>query len=159
MDCDFCERKTGVEPATFSLEGWRSTNWATSAFFIVGNFTFAKVKIIFISCKYFLYFFSKKVGRAGFEPTKPKQLSYSQSHLATLESPQTFLKEPPEGFEPTTPRLQITCSGQLSYGGIDFKRTSLFPFCVCKYRKVFLKPQIFIAKNLNIFLIIFFLFD
>ena len=57
------------------------------------------------------------MGRAGFEPTKPKQLSYSQSHLATLESPQTFLKEPPEGFEPTTPRLQITCSGQLSYGG------------------------------------------
>ena len=57
------------------------------------------------------------MGRAGFEPTKPKQLSYSQSHLATLESPQTFLKEPPEGFEPTTPRLQITCSGQLSYTG------------------------------------------
>ncbi len=58
------------------------------------------------------------MGRAGFEPTKPKQLSYSQSHLATLESPQIFyINEPPEGFEPTTPRLQITCSGQLSYGG------------------------------------------
>lgn len=28
----FLERKTGVEPATFSLEGWRSTNWATSAY-------------------------------------------------------------------------------------------------------------------------------
>ena len=25
--------------------------------------------------------------------------------------------EPVEGFEPTTPRLQITCSGQLSYTG------------------------------------------
>lgn len=25
-----------------------------------------------------------------------------------------FLREPPVGFEPTTPRLQITCSGQLS---------------------------------------------
>ena len=25
------ERETGVEPATFSLEGWRSTNWATPA--------------------------------------------------------------------------------------------------------------------------------
>ena len=25
--------------------------------------------------------------------------------------------EPMEGFEPTTPRLQITCSGQLSYIG------------------------------------------
>ena len=31
VGCDFFERKTGVEPATFSLEGWRSTNWATSA--------------------------------------------------------------------------------------------------------------------------------
>ena len=28
------ERETGFEPATFSLEGWRSTNWATPAFFI-----------------------------------------------------------------------------------------------------------------------------
>ena len=28
---DFFERETGVEPATFSLEGWRSTNWATPA--------------------------------------------------------------------------------------------------------------------------------
>ena len=28
------ERETGFEPATFSLEGWRSTNWATPAIFI-----------------------------------------------------------------------------------------------------------------------------
>ena len=28
---DFFERETGFEPATFSLEGWRSTNWATPA--------------------------------------------------------------------------------------------------------------------------------
>ena len=28
-----------------------------------------------------------------------------------------YLIEPIEGFEPTTPRLQITCSGQLSYIG------------------------------------------
>ena len=34
--------------------------------------------------------FHKKVGRAGFEPTKPKQLSYSQSHLTALESPQFY---------------------------------------------------------------------
>ena len=26
-----CERKTGLEPATYSLEGYRSTKWATSA--------------------------------------------------------------------------------------------------------------------------------
>ena len=28
-----------------------------------------------------------------------------------------FCFEPMEGVEPTTPRLQITCSGQLSYIG------------------------------------------
>ena len=32
-------------------------------------------------------------------------------------SPILFIIEPPEGFEPTTPTLQITSSGQLSYGG------------------------------------------
>ena len=50
------------------------------------------------------------------------QLSYSQPHLATLVTAlNTFTKkhacfffEPLVGFEPTTPRLQITCSGQLS---------------------------------------------
>ena len=46
------ERKTGVEPATFSLEGWRSTNWATSAIYFdnskhfVGK-RFANLNIIF----------------------------------------------------------------------------------------------------------------
>ena len=42
--------------------------------------------------------------------------------------------EPIEGFEPTTPRLQITCSGQLSYIGV------LEPFFVlkdCKGRNFF----------------------
>lgn len=34
-----------------------------------------------------------------------------------LFNPNNLIFEPPEGFEPTTPRLQITCSGQLSYGG------------------------------------------
>ena len=33
--------------------------------------------------------------------------------------------EPIEGFEPTTPRLQITCSGQLSYIGL-FQLASFF---------------------------------
>ena len=42
-----------------------------------------------------------------------RQLSYSQLHLATLVSALIF-SEPLVGFEPTTPRLQITCSGQLS---------------------------------------------
>ena len=42
--------------------------------------------------------------------------------------------EPMEGFEPTTPRLQITCSGQLSYIGkwvSDLHRvaTTGYPCC------------------------------
>ena len=56
------------------------------------------------------------------------QQIYSLPHLATLEhalfqlfsslasrpTPAFILSEPLVGFEPTTPRLQITCSGQLS---------------------------------------------
>ena len=46
--------------------------------------------------------------------------------------------EPVEGFEPTTPRLQITCSGQLSYTGFcifPYAKSSIFyyPFARCKY--------------------------
>ena len=50
------------------------------------------------------------------------QQIYSLPHLATLVFSQNSLRtfEPMEGIEPTTPRLQITCSGQLSYIGIVF---------------------------------------
>ena len=51
-----------------------------------------------------------------------RQQIYSLPHLATLETTHVFVfvvpvfasEEPLVGFEPTTPRLQITCSGQLS---------------------------------------------
>ena len=42
---------------------------------------------------------------------------YSPPQLPLCEPPSVFPFEPIEGFEPTTPRLQITCSGQLSYIG------------------------------------------
>jgi hypothetical protein len=42
--------------------------------------------------------------------------------------------EPVEGFEPTTPRLQITCSGQLSYTG-DFAGAKLQLFFEFARRK------------------------
>ena len=50
------------------------------------------------------------------------QQIYSLPHLATLVFSQKVSRtfEPMEGIEPTTPRLQITCSGQLSYIGIVF---------------------------------------
>ena len=48
------------------------------------------------------------------------QQIYSLPHLATLVFSLYFrFREPMEGIEPTTPRLQITCSSQLSYIG-DF---------------------------------------
>ena len=48
-----------------------------------------------------------------------RQQIYSLPQLATLVSPQIPISsaEPMGGFEPSTPRLQITCSGQLSYIG------------------------------------------
>ena len=47
---------------------------------------------------------------------------YSPPQLPLCEPPNSslFPFEPIEGFEPTTPRLQITCSGQLSYIGSSF---------------------------------------
>ena len=78
------------------------------------------------------------VGRTGFEPVKVKPADLQSALVGRLSiSPRNFklLKyvlyfEPAEGFEPTTPRLQITCSGQLSYTGIFYsfsnKNYSLF---------------------------------
>ncbi len=53
-------------------------------------------------------------------------------------SPAIFY-EPPEGFEPTTPRLQITCSGQLSYGGkyLYISSKQLFSFAVANIQHFF----------------------
>ncbi len=77
-----------------------------------------------------------------------RQLSYSQSHLATLVSPRDFYYviliyspyrfkerfEPVGGFEPATRWLQISCSGQLSYTGkwvslLYRTATTIYPCC------------------------------
>ena len=64
-------------------------------------------------------------GRRWIRTTEGKnQQIYSLPHLATLVFSQNSFRtfEPMEGIEPTTPRLQITCSGQLSYiGNIVFE--------------------------------------
>ena len=65
------ERETGFEPATFSLEGWRSTNWATLAF----RTELQRKTVLVIRCKdknFSLLFYKIWVGRAGFEPAKLK---------------------------------------------------------------------------------------
>ena len=54
--------------------------------------------------------------------TEPEGADLQSAAIAAMRSPQvsrnSFRRlEPKEGFEPTTPRLQITCSGQLSYIG------------------------------------------
>ena len=61
------------------------------------------------------------VGRAGFEPAKVKTNRFTVCPRWPLEYlPALFsiTYEPIEGLEPTTPRLQISCSSQLSYIGI-----------------------------------------
>ena len=56
--------------------------------------------------------------RTGLEPATPGVTGRYSNQLNYRTNVQTF--EPMEGIEPTTPRLQITCSGQLSYIGIVF---------------------------------------
>ena len=63
------------------------------------------------------------VGEDGFEPPKVKTSRFTVCPIWPLwYSPKIHLRtfEPMEGIEPTTPRLQITCSGQLSYIGNAF---------------------------------------
>ena len=83
---------------------------------------------------YQLSYFRDYGGRRWIRTTEGiSQQIYSLPHLATLVFSrffttllsETYLKnflqrtsEPMEGVEPTTPRLQITCSGQLSYIGV-----------------------------------------
>ena len=64
------------------------------------------------------------VGGGGLEPPNPEGADLQSAAIATMRTSQKCfynmskpLFEPIEGFEPTTPRLQITCSGQLSYIG------------------------------------------
>ena len=57
----------------------------------------------------------KSLGREGFEPSKaePTDLQsapFDRSGISPYHTP----SQPSVGFEPTTPRLQVTCSGQLS---------------------------------------------
>ena len=56
--------------------------------------------------------------RSGF--TVRRNCRYAILPKRLSEIPEA-LCEPKEGFEPTTPRLQITCSGQLSYFGVISK--------------------------------------
>ena len=117
------ERKTGLEPATLSLEGWCSTKWATSA--NNQNYPRNKTLILFLSFYfkellpqflegYLLYLWGEKDSnlrsfRNGFTVRPIWPLWYLPFDFGKIE--------PMEGFEPPTSWLQISCSGQLSYIG------------------------------------------
>ena len=57
--------------------------------------------------------------------------------------------EPVEGFEPTTPRLQITCSGQLSYAGV-----ACIIISGCKSITIFLTDKFFMTFFSSFFAIL-----
>ena len=82
------------------------------------------------------------MGGGGLEPPNPEGADLQSAAIATMRTSQNSFSifqssfEPIEGFEPTTPRLQITCSGQLSYIGVfliaierDCKDRYYFLFC------------------------------
>ena len=75
---------------------------------------------------YQLSYFRVFVGGGGLEPPNPKERIYSPPQLPLCDPPDNVPahyspeREPIEGVEPTTLRLQITRSSQLSYiGGIS----------------------------------------
>ena len=138
------ELMAGVEPATSSLPRMRSTTelhqqheplFATTRIYECINKKWAENgaqtrdpqlgRLVLYRLSYFreltttsatVSFFCGS-GRIRTTEGNNQQI-YSLPHLATLEHSQALFQspflEPLVGFEPTTPRLQITCSGQLS---------------------------------------------
>ena len=87
----------------------------------------------------------KVCGRRWIRTTEGiNQQIYSLPHLATLVFSQKNF-EPMEGVEPTTPRLQITCSSQLSYIGVLLFRSTCSGLSErdCKDRYYFLFSKTF----------------
>ena len=81
---------------------------------------------------YQLSYFRSLVGGGGLEPPNPEGADLQSAAIATMRTSQKLVNqyfqssfEPIEGFEPTTPRLQITCSGQLSYIGSSMNPSTL----------------------------------
>ncbi len=72
---------------------------------------------------YQLSYFRNCCGRRWTRTTEPEGADLQSAAIAAMRSSRYSFDtalgrlEPIEGFEPTTPRLQITCSGQLSYIG------------------------------------------
>ena len=69
-----------------------------------------------------------------------RQQIYSLPHLATLVL--ALFIEPMKGVEPPTPRLQITCSGQLSYIGKSMSKTSCWKW-IAKIGINLITPKLF----------------
>ena len=73
---------------------------------------------------YQLSYFRGCCGRRWTRTTEPEGADLQSAAIAAMRSSRYSFDtalgrlEPIEGFEPTTPRLQITCSGQLSYIGV-----------------------------------------
>ena len=124
----------GIELMTSSLPRMRSTPELHRLLYFVRAENEVRTRdpqlgrLMLYQLSYFRFFaFAKKiclstdffVGGGGLEPPNPEGADLQSAAIATMRTSQrVFPIEPIEGFEPTTPRLQITCSGQLSYIGV-----------------------------------------
>ena len=110
------ERKTGLEPATWSLEGYRSTKWATSA---VNNFNYKELPP---SLKlWWIKWAELDSNQRTRERTDLQSVAFSHSAICPYYKnsiPATYffseqsseIPEPKTGVEPATYWLQISCS-------------------------------------------------
>ena len=90
------ERETRVELATFSLEGWRSTNWATPAL-ICGESrirTYEGVANSFTDCsRWPLEYLPKfKISKSRWRDSNPRPADYKSAALASWATSACFKK-------------------------------------------------------------------
>ena len=153
----FFERKTRVELATFSLEGWRSTNWATSAFLFVGK-RFANLqnflKSSFIKCG------ESRIRTYEAEATELQSVPFSHSGISP-----NFFKRASRGIRTHDPEItnHVLWPTEL-WRQIDFKRTiflrcGYFRFASANMRHFFETYKYFYKKISIIFLCQLFFLD
>ena len=158
----FLERKTGVEPATFSLEGWRSTNWATSAICVYKLLLVNGVQIykIFLNLQ---IKFIKKWGEqdSNLRSRKTAELQSDPFGHSGI-SPLVFYKLwASRGIRTHDPEItnHVLWPTELWRQNLRFQKNCYSLFASANIIQFFWNPQIFFKKFLIIFLCHFFFLD
>ena len=116
------ERETRLEPATYSLEGCRSTNWATLAYNICGE---------------------RRIRTFVDFSTDLQSVPFGRSGISPYYCITTIIIEPLAGIEPATYWLQISCSTSWAKVAYFLNKILVYFILIIKYHWLFKNSDLF----------------